>query len=123
MTESIPPNSPPLPPLIPIEIISEEEMALIEAAFAATTKYLSSRSSSSSSCQFQRNGRSIETITLHTKRRLSGCSESVKNLSSPDIEDLVDNSKNTHKKLKVFETFLHRFRRKRGLAITDITAT
>lgn len=97
-------------------------MTLIEAAFAATTKYLSSRSSSST-CQIQRNGKSVETITLHTKRRLSGCSESDKNITSTDIEDLVDNSKNPQKKLKVFETFLHRFRRKRGLAITDITAT
>ncbi|KAI3895464.1 hypothetical protein MKW92_050929 [Papaver armeniacum] len=123
MTESISPNPSP-PPLIPIEIISEEEMAFIEAAFAATTKYLSSRSSSSSSsCQIQRNEKSIETITLHTKRRFSGCSESDKNITSTDIEDLVDNSKNAQKKLKVFETFLHRFRRKRGLAITDITAT
>ncbi|RZC70392.1 hypothetical protein C5167_033514 [Papaver somniferum] len=122
MTEPIPPNSSP-PPLIPIEIISEEEMTLIEAAFAATTKYLSSRSSSSSTCQIQRNGKSVETITLHTKRRLSGCSESDKNITSTDIEDLVDNSKNAQKKPKVFETFLHRFRRKRGLAITDITAT
>ncbi|KAI3869870.1 hypothetical protein MKX03_010615 [Papaver bracteatum] len=121
MTESIPPNPSP-PPLIPIEIISEEEMALIEAAFAATAKYLSSRSSSSS-CQIQRNENSIETITLHTKRRFSGCSESDKNITSTDIEDLVDNSKNAQKKLKIFETFLHRFRRKRGLAITDITTT
>ncbi|MCL7027186.1 hypothetical protein MKW94_016997 [Papaver nudicaule] len=122
MTESIPPNFP--PPLIPVEIISEEEMALIEAAFAATTKYLSSRSSLPSASQSQRNGKSIGTIPLNTKRRLSGCSESDNNLTSTDIEDLVGDSKNTQKKkLKVFDTFLHRFRRKRGLAITDITAT
>lgn len=113
-------SSPNSPPLIAIEFVSEEEMALIEAAFDAITSR-SSPCSSSSSSQFQRNGGSFESITFHSKRKLLGCSEN-ENLQTEDIEDLGE-FKGTKKKLKVFETFLHRFRKKRGLAITDITAT
>ncbi|OVA18149.1 Exonuclease V [Macleaya cordata] len=122
--------SPKSPPLIPIEFVTEEEMSLIDAALAATTSSLSSRSSPcsysfpsspSSSSQFQRNGRSVESITFYSKRKLSVCSET-ESLRTRDIEDFGE-FKGTQKKLKVLEGFLHRFRRKRGLAITDITAT
>ncbi|KAA8550431.1 hypothetical protein F0562_002115 [Nyssa sinensis] len=88
-------------PQIGIEIVSEEEMALIEAAFAATRFSLSSSSSSSaisavsssssslfssiSSTQFQRNARSIQSITRLTKRRLSGGGkEGCLSLTSPE---------------------------------------
>lgn len=117
-------NNTPCPsprPPIPIEIISDEEMALIEAALAATRPSLSC--SSSSSTQFQRSARSIHSITLTSKRRLSGCTET--GLSS--VGDIEDGRNRTiispRKKNRFTQSFLHRFRRKRGLAVTDITAT
>ncbi|KHG01831.1 putative exonuclease V [Gossypium arboreum] len=124
MTES-PPNTPPNSnsqhetiPTIPIEFVSEEEMALIEAAYAATRSSLSS-SSSSSICsptsRFQTRSRTIHSITLLSKRGLNGSSEL-------DIED-SDYLKNPQKRIRVAQSFLHRFRRKRALSVTDITAT
>ncbi|KAB2042387.1 hypothetical protein ERO13_D02G184700v2 [Gossypium hirsutum] len=124
MTES-PPNTPPNSnsqhetiPTIPIEFVSEEEMALIEAAYAATRSSLSS-SSSSSICsptsRFQTHSRTIHSITLLSKRGLNGSSEL-------DIED-SDYLKNPQKRIRVAQPFLHRFRRKRALSVTDITAT
>uniref|UniRef100_A0A5B7AUI1 Exonuclease V n=2 Tax=Davidia involucrata TaxID=16924 RepID=A0A5B7AUI1_DAVIN len=121
-------------PQIPIEIVSEEEMALIEAALAAARSSLSSSSSpaisavsssssslfsSLSSTQFQRNARSIQSITLLSKRRFSGCTTS----SVGDIEDLGAGFRSPQKRNRVTESLLHRFRRKRGLSVTDITAT
>ncbi|XP_019199121.1 PREDICTED: exonuclease V, chloroplastic [Ipomoea nil] len=117
-------NNTPCPsprPPIPIEIISDEEMALIEAALAATRPSLSC--SSSSSTQFQRSARSIHSITLTSKRQLSGCTET--GLSSVgDIEDGRNRIiTSPRKKNRFTQSLLHRFRRKRGLAVTDITAT
>lgn len=96
-------------PEIPIEIVSEEEMALIDAALAATRCSLLSSVSS----HFHRNARSIQSITLLSKRRLLGCNR-------PDIEDF-GNLGMTHKKNKVAESYLERFRKKGGLCATDIT--
>ncbi|XP_059660611.1 exonuclease V, chloroplastic-like isoform X2 [Cornus florida] len=109
-------------PHIPTEIVSEEEMALIEAALASA---LSSSSSSLfsplSSTLFMRNARSISSLTLLTKkRRLSDCAETS---SVGDIEDLGNCTESTQKTNEVSESFFHRFRRKRGLFVTDITAT
>ena len=124
MTESPQNNIPPNPnnqevaiPSIPIEFVSEEEIALIEAAYAATRSSLSSSISSSicSSSRFQSKTRSIQSITLFSKRCLSGSSEL-------DIED-SGNLKSTQKRSRVAQPFLHQFRRKRGLSVTDITAT
>ncbi|KAF2321787.1 hypothetical protein GH714_002824 [Hevea brasiliensis] len=104
-------------PEIPIEIVSEEEMALIEAALAATRSCLSSSvfpaiCSPSSSSLFLNNARSIRSITSLSKRRVpGGCSES-------DIEDLGS----TQKKNPVAESLFHRFRKRRGLSVTDITS-
>ncbi|GER57687.1 exonuclease V [Striga asiatica] len=114
-----PPSSPDLthshvvnPPQIPIEIVAEDEMALIEAAFAATAALPSSR-----------NVRSIRSITLLSKRGLSACTAS----GSPDIEDSgrISGSGSPRKTLKhlALEPFLHQFRRGRGLSVTDITGT
>ncbi|KAF6134721.1 hypothetical protein GIB67_002122 [Kingdonia uniflora] len=109
---------------IPIEIVSEEEMAIIEAAFAATKSVFSP----SFYHQFGSNVRSIESsFTLISKRSLSLCSStslssSELTVNSGDIEDLGGTQMNK-KKGKYLETFLHRFRRKRGLAVTDITAS
>ncbi|KAM7522309.1 hypothetical protein LguiA_012211 [Lonicera macranthoides] len=122
-TES--PTQSQIPPQIPIEIVTDEEMALIEAAFAATRSSSSSSvatsisNSSSSSSLFsstQFNTRSIRSITILSKRRLS-----------EDIEDFGGITvSSTHKKKmkkKNRMSFLHRFRRKRGLFVTDITST
>ncbi|XP_022730596.1 exonuclease V, chloroplastic-like [Durio zibethinus] len=124
MTESTQ-NSPPKPrpqevtiPTIPIEYVSDEDMAIIEAAYAATRSSLSSSISSSicsTSSRFQTNTRSIQSITLLSKRGLNGSSEL-------DIED-SGHLKNTQKRSRVAQPFLHRFRRKRGLSVTDITDT
>ncbi|KAL6953712.1 hypothetical protein U1Q18_020961 [Sarracenia purpurea var. burkii] len=123
-------------PNIPIEIVSDEEMALIEAAFAATRSSLSSSSSSPissviysssspsslfsslSPTHFQRTSRSIQSITLLSKRRLSTEPGTV-----GDIEDAGGDFRTTQKRNRVTESFLHRFRRKRGLYVTDITST
>ncbi|MCD7452584.1 hypothetical protein HAX54_017503 [Datura stramonium] len=109
-------------PEIPLEIISEEEMALIEAAFAATRSLVSSPSrASSSSARFQRNVRSIKSITLLSKRSFSSCSSQ----SDPLVVDVEDSGRLTssQKRNRVVDSLLHRYRRTRGLAVTDITAT
>ncbi|XVF04966.1 hypothetical protein REPUB_Repub05bG0129500 [Reevesia pubescens] len=105
----------------PIEFVSEEEMALIQAAFAATRSSLSSSSSVSSAIssvpsRFQSKTRSIQSITLLSKRGLNGSSEL-------DIGEYSGNLKNTQKRIRVAQPFLHRFRRERGLSVTDLTAT
>ncbi|GLU19028.1 hypothetical protein SLE2022_352980 [Rubroshorea leprosula] len=124
-----PPSTPPqntiAVPEIPIEIVSEEEMAFIDAALAATRSSFSSssipsicsssRSSFPSSSQFQSNVRSIHSITLLSKRGVSGCSE-------PDIED-SGNLSGAQKRNRLQESFLSRFRSKSGLMVTDFTAT
>ncbi|KDP44101.1 hypothetical protein JCGZ_05568 [Jatropha curcas] len=109
-------------PQIPVEIVSEEEMAIIEAALAATRSCLSSSaipaicSPSRSSSFFQNNVRSIRSITSLSKKRFpGGCSDS-------DIEDL-NGFNNTQKKNRVAESLFHRFRKKTGLSVTDITST
>lgn len=97
---------------ITIEIITEEEMALIEAAFAATAAI--------PAIQLHRNYRSI---TLLSKRGLSACTAT----RSPDIEDsgriVGSNSPQKNKKNKVAEPRLYQFRRGRGLPVTDVTGT
>ncbi|KAF2300556.1 hypothetical protein GH714_014021 [Hevea brasiliensis] len=105
-------------PNIQIEIVTEEEMAFIEAALAATRSCLSSSSipaifSPSRSSLFQNNTRSILSITSLSKIGVPGdCSES-------DIEDLRITQKNN----RVAESFFHRFRKRTGLYVTDITST
>jgi len=92
---------------IPIEIISDDEMALIEAAFAfASTRSCCAIRSSTSKSPLHNNALSI---TVASKRRLS---------SGGDIEDLP-----TSKKKHVLpDSFLRRFRDKRGLSVTDLTS-
>ncbi|PKI62584.1 hypothetical protein CRG98_017006 [Punica granatum] len=93
---------------IPVEIVSDDEMALLETALALASSRASL--SSSSSLLFQRNVRSISSLP---KRRLSGC-------SVPDIEDSSDS---VAKKSRAPPSLFHRFRKKKGLSVTDITAT
>lgn len=87
-------------PKIPIEIISEEEMAILDAALAATRSIFPSaiRSASPSRILAGENPKMIRSITLFSKRKLSACS---------DIE----------------ESYLHRFRRNQALGVTDLTGT
>lgn len=110
-------------PEIPIEIVTDEEMALIEAAFAATRSSFSSSvipaSSSLSPRLLQRNARSIDSITRLSKRRFSDCGDDG---SARDIEDF-GRLRRSPKRIEARESPLHRFRRKKGLSVTDITRT
>lgn len=81
-------------------------MALIEAAFAATRH---SPPPLSPPRLFQT--RSIRSITVLSKRRLADSGE--------DIED----AGRRFRRKGVRESLLHRFRRKRGISVTDITGT
>ncbi|XP_057454293.1 exonuclease V, chloroplastic-like [Lotus japonicus] len=119
-------------PHIPIEIITDDEMALIEAAFAFASASARSafRSStppppppplsppSSSSPLFRSNALSIKSITVLSKRSFSHATGSGTSTHHPDIED-------SSPKLKTLlpDSFLHRFRKNRGLSVTDITST
>jgi exonuclease V len=87
-------------PEIPIEIVSEEEMAILDAALAASRSILPSviRSVSPSRITAGGSPKTIRSITLFSKRKLSACS---------DIE----------------ESYLHRFRRNQALGVTDLTGT
>ncbi|KAL5711287.1 hypothetical protein ACHQM5_021760 [Ranunculus cassubicifolius] len=108
---------------IPIEIVSEEEMGIIELALAAAKSSLSSspirisRSFNSTppspTVQSQVSFRSIESIT---KRRLTTAARTA---ICSDIEDLG----NTQKRIRKIDSFLHRFRIKRALSVTDIVAS
>ena len=110
-------------------LLSEEKMASIEASLASTRSSLSSsavpaicstsqsHSHSHSQYEFQRNARSIQSITVGAKRRLSFCTE------PPDIEDLGSLRSNQKKKSRVADSFFHRFRIKTGLFVRDITET
>ncbi|XP_048325080.2 exonuclease V, chloroplastic isoform X1 [Ziziphus jujuba] len=103
-------------PEIPIDVVSEEEMALLEAALAsARSSFPSSVVPAIHSSHIHSNVRSIHSITVLAKRRFSG-------LSEPDIEDSA-NFANTQKKNGVTDSFFLRFRKKKGLSVTDITAT
>ncbi|KAI8573731.1 hypothetical protein RHMOL_Rhmol01G0299000 [Rhododendron molle] len=115
MTEPPPPPTPSprthknKSPEIPIEIVSDEEMALIEAALAAA-----------GSSQLRKNARSIQSISLLAKRRLSTGEQP--SSAGGDIED-AGGGCGSRKRSRVFESLLHRYRRKRGLSVTDITST
>lgn len=108
---------------IPIEIVTEEEMAQmaqIEAALMATRSSLSSSalipaiSSPSRSSVFQINARSIQSITVLSKRRLSPGAQ-------PDVEDSGGLRITQTKKNRAAESLFSRFRKTRGLSVTDFT--
>ncbi|KAL4578351.1 hypothetical protein LXL04_014473 [Taraxacum kok-saghyz] len=91
---------------IPTEIVSDEEMSLIEAAF----------SFAATSLRAHRSPPSITSITLLSKRNSS---------TSHCVGDIEDGTAigRILKKKKVTESLLYRFRRKTGLFVTDITST
>ncbi|OAY82209.1 Exonuclease V, chloroplastic [Ananas comosus] len=94
----------PLPISIPIEIVSEEEMAFLEAALAAALPCALSPSSSS-----PRGRRAASS--------LSRCAAAAPphSSSAADIEDSLATSAPRR-------SLLHRFRSKRALMVTDVTA-
>lgn len=101
-------------PEIPVEIVSDDEMALLDAALALASSRVSLSSSSSPIVQQNvRSVRSVRSMSILAKRRLSGC-------SAPDIEDSSDSVVN---KNRAPPSLFQRFRKKKGLSVTDITAT
>jgi len=107
-----------LPNQIPVEIVSEEEMALLEAALSLAAAACPSSLSVSSSSRFSL---LCSQLGRNSKRALS-------NLARPSSVGDVDDSGrlvlvSPKKKCKVPETFLSRFRRRKGLYVTDVTAT
>ncbi|KAL5056038.1 hypothetical protein RYX36_036720 [Vicia faba] len=111
---------------IPIEIVSDEEMAFIEAAYASVTsssifaRSLSSCCSSStpsSSPRLHNSSLSINSITLLSKRKISSSCG-----GGGDIEDTL-RCVDSRKKPAVSDSFLRRFRKKRALSVTDLTST
>jgi exonuclease V len=111
---------------IPIEIVSDEEMAFIEAAYASISSSVLSRSLSSSTPSssprllHQNNVFSINSITLLSKRNLSSSCDA--SGAAADIEDTLQFS-NSQKKPNISDSFLRRFRKKRALSVTDLTST
>ncbi|XP_030546072.1 exonuclease V, chloroplastic [Rhodamnia argentea] len=107
------------PEEIPIEIVSDDEMALLENALAAAAgARVSLAGKALFPPGFHRNVRSIKTISALSKRRPSGGSET-------DFEDFVNCHGGSTEKDGNGEarSFLDRFRRKKGLSVTDITST
>ncbi|KAH7677806.1 Exonuclease V protein [Dioscorea alata] len=94
-----------VPIQVPLEIITEEEMAFLEAALSSALPLSPPRCSSTSS--------------LFRVAAISSLSSSPKSqsqpLRSPDIEDSTPPAP--------FGSLLHRFRSRRALAVTDITGS
>ncbi|WCJ41072.1 hypothetical protein M5689_021960 [Euphorbia peplus] len=107
-SSSSPTNTTFVIPDIPIEIVSEEEMGFIEAAFAAATRS-SISSSSPRSFLFQNNVRSIQSISFLSKRKFPAPSQ---------IEDLAEKNNVAPR-----ESFYLRYRKRSGLYVTDVTDT
>ncbi|KAL8151053.1 hypothetical protein V2J09_020861 [Rumex salicifolius] len=115
--------SQPTPPEIPVEIISDEEMAIIEAAFMAARPSIVACSSSSFSLlpsRIQRSPGSVGSLSVMSKRgypSLAGEPDSV-----PDIEDSGQKARSpVRKKSRASQSLLDRFRRKGRLFVTDFT--
>ncbi|GAU24311.1 hypothetical protein TSUD_49010 [Trifolium subterraneum] len=108
---------------VPIEIVSDDEMASIDVAFATaacsrvTPVAAPAIYSPASTPRIRRIGTSIESVPVRAKRGLFTCSD-------PDIEDIGSFVRASRKKKsREDDTLLHRFRSKRGLFVTDITKT
>jgi exonuclease V len=108
---------------IPIEIVSDDEMASIDAALAnaacsgITPVAAPAKHTQASTPRIRRFGTSIESVPVRAKRGLFTYSE-------PDIEDIGSFVRTSRKKKsREDDTLLHRFRSKRGLFVTDITKT
>lgn len=106
---------------IPLEIVSEDEMALIEAALSAAAAAAAVRIPSSSSPLLSVSRSLKSTITSPLKRTLTCCSNP--GTPSEEIEDLGDNSHMKEKKKsgEGLTSLYLKFRNRRGLSVTDIT--
>uniref|UniRef100_A0A803L3T3 Exonuclease V n=1 Tax=Chenopodium quinoa TaxID=63459 RepID=A0A803L3T3_CHEQI len=93
---------------IPVEIVSEEEMAFIEAAFSLASR----RSSLSLFCST-----SFQSISIASNKRFST------SIVCNDFEDLGKTQSPKKKKNKVSESLLNKYRKNRGLSVTDLTST
>ncbi|XP_021836911.2 exonuclease V, chloroplastic isoform X2 [Spinacia oleracea] len=93
---------------IPVEIVSDEEMAFIEAAFSLASR----RSSLSVLCST-----SFQSISIASTRSFSS------SIVCNDVEDLGKIQSPQRKKNKVSDSLLSKFRKNRGLSVTDLTST
>ncbi|KAJ1377706.1 Exonuclease V [Sesbania bispinosa] len=103
----------------PIEITSDEDIVSIEAAlaFAASSPVTPAAVPAiHSPISDSRKAKSIQSISVKAKRRLFSCAE-------PDIEDYGNLVTTQKKKSRAADTLLDRFRRKKGLFVTDVTKT
>lgn len=111
---------------IPIDVVSEEEMGLLEAALASARSSVTSSARlppaaiRSSSHVHSNNVRSIRSITLLSKRGLAD--------EARDIEDcggdfIRRRTAQKQKKARPPDSFFLRFKKKTGLSVTDVTAT
>ncbi|XP_047315241.1 exonuclease V, chloroplastic [Impatiens glandulifera] len=101
---------------IQVEIVSEEEMAILEAALAFATR----SSSSTSPVLFRQNDKIIRSISTLSKRRLSSEASPVRDIEDATAGHVIGSPQKTNRSI---EPLLHRFRRKRGLSVTDFTKT
>ncbi|KAL5070414.1 hypothetical protein RYX36_021301 [Vicia faba] len=106
---------------VPIEIVSDDEMASIDAALTSAARSSVTPAAAvpaiHSSASAPRVRRNSTTVTVEAKKGPFTCSES-------DIEDIGSFvSTSRKKKSREDDTLLHRFRSKRGLFVTDITRT
>ncbi|XP_010043713.2 exonuclease V, chloroplastic isoform X1 [Eucalyptus grandis] len=101
---------------IEIEIVSDDEMALLETALTTAAARVSLAGKALLPPVFQRSARSIGSVAALSKRRPPGCSE-------PDLEDFGnrDGAPAAKDGNAAAPAFLDRFRRKKGLSVTDIT--
>lgn len=106
----------PPPPAIPIEIVTEEEMALIELALSAAAASLPRPPKLLSLLPSSARGPAIS--GFRPRRRFSVSSSS--GASSDDIEDSGGAGPKEGGRPS---SLLERFRSRRGLAVTDITAS
>lgn len=90
---------------IPVEIVSDEEMAFIEAAFSLASR----RPSISLLCSSNNSNNNSRLFS--------------KTVVCNDVEDLGKFQSPIKKKSKVSNSLLNRFRKNRGLSVTDFTST
>ncbi|KAL9680035.1 hypothetical protein QQ045_017908 [Rhodiola kirilowii] len=113
---NVEPRKKKIPVEIPIEIVSEEEMAFIETALALATASFATVARSSVSVS--------PMLASSAKRSLSRCTTSMGvslNSVAVDIED-SGGGREVKKKIRVGnESLLDRFRRKKAVSVTDLT--
>lgn len=102
---------------IPLEIVSEDEMALIEAALSAAA----ARTISSSSPFLAASRNLKRTISFPSQQRALACCSDTKTPPREDVEDLGHPQIKKEKKSGGLSSLYLKFRSRRGLSVTDIT--